>query len=77
MQLSRASIHDPRVHDQGGLCDKKKLHTICPLFERDVAFEINKDSPFYKVCPNNDENCPEFELLVLFQGSEPHQLEQQ
>ena len=46
----------------------KKLHTICPLSERDVAFEINKDSPFYKVCPNNDENCPEFELLVLFQG---------
>ncbi len=42
------------------------VHVMWPV---KICHEINQDSPFYKFGPTNSENFPEFELLVLFQGT--------
>ena len=42
------------------------VHVMWPV---KICHEINQDSPFYKFGPKNDENFPQFELLVLFQGT--------
>ena len=44
----------------------KFVHVMWPV---QISHEINQDSPFYKIGHKKDENLPQFELLVLFQGT--------
>ena len=42
------------------------VHVMWPV---QICHEINRDSPFYNISLKKDEHLPQFELLVLFQGT--------